>query len=65
MRKDAARMMTLKRHGWEVYYYTAEQVFGHPEVVVRDVRDALVRRAPHLLVSAVRRARRRPGHLHR
>lgn len=40
MRKDAARHMDLRRAGWEVFYYTAAQVFTHPEVPVRRTRGA-------------------------
>lgn len=49
MRRDVARHMDLRRAGWEILHYTAEQVFAHPELIVRDVRSALRQRAPHLL----------------
>jgi hypothetical protein len=48
-RRDVARHMDLHRAGWEILYYTADQVFGHPEVIARDVRSALRQRAPDLL----------------
>jgi hypothetical protein len=52
MRKDVARHMDLRRSGWEVLYYTAEQVFTHPHVLVDDVRVVLARRCPELLAAA-------------
>lgn len=57
MRRDAARHMDLHRAGWQVLYYTADDVrprAGRAGRVVRDVRDALADRAPELLT-------RRPG----
>ena len=58
MRRDVARHMDLRRAGWDVLYYTSEQVFGRPEVLVDDTRDALRRRAPQLLAAAARRSGR-------
>jgi len=52
MRRDVSRHMDLRRAGWEVLYYTAAQVFGHPDVIARDVRTALGQRAPHLLTTS-------------
>jgi len=49
MRRDVSRHMDLRRAGWEMLYYTADQVFSHPDVIVRDVTTALRDRAPHLL----------------
>lgn len=60
--KDAARMMDLQRPGWIVFYYTAAQVFGRPDLLADDVRAALLRRAPQLLVQGVDRVSTgRPG----
>ncbi|HYT09564.1 MAG TPA: DUF559 domain-containing protein [Mycobacteriales bacterium] len=56
LRRDLARHMDLRRAGWDVLYYTAEQVFGRLEIVVADVRAALARRSPGLLATAARRA---------
>jgi hypothetical protein len=52
MRKDVSRHMDLRRAGWEVLYYTADQIFRRPDVLVRDVVAALRQRAPDLLASA-------------
>jgi len=60
MRKDVSRHMDLRRAGWDVLYYTAEQVFRHPEVLATDTRSALARRAPALLATAAAR-RALPG----
>ncbi len=51
MRRDTARHMDLRRAGWDVLYYTAAQVFTHPEVPVADVRGALAARAPQLFAG--------------
>lgn len=52
MQKDVSRHMDLRRAGWDVLYYTAEQVFRHPGILVADTRSALARRAPALLATA-------------
>ena len=33
------RISYLHRAGWDVFYYTAEQVFTHPHRLVADVRE--------------------------
>jgi len=58
MRKDSARYMDLRRAGWEVLYYTADQVFTRPYQVVDDVCRVLAARAPHLLGAVRGRPRR-------
>jgi hypothetical protein len=61
MRRDVARHMDLHRAGWQVLYYTAADVLGRTDQVVRDVREALVRRAPELLTrSSAHRVCREP-----
>ena len=52
MRRDAARHMDLHRAGWQVLYYTAADVFSRPDRAARDVREALARRAPEMLIRA-------------
>lgn len=58
MRKDVTRHMDLRRAGWEVLYYTADQVFTRPEQAVDDVCRLLAVRAPHLLAGIRGRPRR-------
>lgn len=57
MRKDTSRHMELRRAGWDVLYYTADQVFTRTDVLVADVRGALARRCPALLAAAGRAGR--------
>ncbi len=61
-RKDVSRHMDLRRAGWEILYYTADQVFGRPDQPVEDVCRVLSGRAPRLLAGIRGRRAAVPGH---